>query len=77
MACSCGNLQCYICGENVKGYGHFNPDTTTCPLYGDSKLQTKVMKAGAAAIEEALRKDGRLREEDLRVDGIRGCRPEF
>jgi hypothetical protein len=69
ITCSCGNQQCYLCGENVSDYTHFYREQggPACPLFGESPIQTKAMNARAAGV---LRKGGLLSGEDVTVKEI-------
>ncbi|KAF5294533.1 hypothetical protein FQR65_LT10725 [Abscondita terminalis] len=52
MTCPCGALMCYICGQPVKDYTHFNglggSNTELCPLYSDTnELHKNAVLEGA------------------------------
>lgn len=73
MTCSCGNLQCYVCGESITDYKHFEvarKDGKKCPLYekDDQRLDTKIKQAQADAVKKVLEKEEGLNEEDVKVD---------
>jgi E3 ubiquitin-protein ligase RNF216 len=76
MTCSCGNLQCYICGENIKDYthfdrgeyAHFDRGGAACPLWDESRLRTKVHVAHTTTVRRVLEEDARLTEKDVMVD---------
>jgi len=73
MTCSCGNRQCYVCGENIQDYRHFDrkrKDGTACVLHenDESRLQTKVMNAQEEAVKKVLEEEDGLKEEDVKVD---------
>ncbi|KAK9881518.1 hypothetical protein WA026_016398 [Henosepilachna vigintioctopunctata] len=58
MTCSCGASMCYICGQAVSDYKHFNglggEKYELCPLYSDTNAINKlnVIKGAEAAKEE-------------------------
>ena len=73
MTCNCGNLQCYVCGQNVKDYRHFEQtrkDGTMCPLHenNDSRLEAKILNAREEAVKKVLEGEEGLDEEDVKVD---------
>ena len=73
MTCSCGNLQCYVCGESIKDYKHFEEagkEGKKCPLYekNDKRLDTKIRNAQADAVKKVLEEEEGLNEEDVKVD---------
>ena len=73
MTCSCGNLQCYVCGESIRDYKHFEvvrKDGTKCPLHekNDQRLDTKIRRAQADAVKKVLDEEEGLNEEDVKVD---------
>lgn len=73
MTCACGNLQCYVCGESVKDYRHFDvprKDGKKCPLHEDSnqRLEMKIKKAQEDAVKKVLEEGEGLNEEDLKVN---------
>jgi hypothetical protein len=73
MTCNCGNLQCYVCGQNVKDYRHFEQvrkDGTKCPLHenNDSRLEAKILSAREEAVKKVLEDEEGLDEEDVKVD---------
>jgi hypothetical protein len=73
MTCNCGNLQCYVCGQNVKDYRHFEQtrkDGTKCPLHenNDSRLEAKILNAREEAVKKVLEDEEGLDEEDVKVD---------
>jgi len=71
-----------MCGENVKDYTHFDGGAyayfdrggPACPLYDESRLQTKVKNAHTAAVKRVLEEEVRLTEEDVMVDKFFGQR---
>jgi hypothetical protein len=74
MSCSCGNLQCYVCGESIKDYRHFEGQRKdgkpTCPLHenNDSRLENKIKQAHQDAIQKVLEEGNGLEEKDVKVD---------
>jgi Zinc finger, C2H2 type len=72
IKCDCGNLQCYVCEENVKDYTHFAdpPNGCKCPLYGDMQefLKKQVAVAQERTVRELLKVNGELEDKDVRVD---------
>ena len=73
MTCSCGNLQCYVCGKSIKDYHHFGraegPNGTKCPLHekDDSRLEKKLRDAREEAVKKVLDDQADVEEEDIRV----------
>jgi len=84
MTCSCGNLQCYLCGKKVKDYthfdrgeyAHFDRGGPSCPLYDESRLRAKIDDAHKAAVRRVLEGDERLTEKDVMIDEFKGPRPQ-
>ena len=73
MTCSCGNLQCYVCGQNIKDYTHFDGpkgDGKACPLHenNDMRLQIKIQEAQKEAVKKVMEEGEGLDEEDVKVD---------
>jgi len=74
MTCTCGNLQCYVCGENITGYQHFETprkDGSKCVLHenDDQRLVQKIQAAQADAVKKVLEERGHeLKEDDIKVD---------
>jgi hypothetical protein len=73
MTCTCGNLQCYVCGQNIKDYNHFEQgrgNGTKCPLHenNDSRLEAKILNAREEAVKKVLEEEEGLNEEDVKVD---------
>jgi E3 ubiquitin-protein ligase RNF216 len=73
MTCNCGNLQCYVCGESIKDYRHFEvvrKDGSKCPLHEntDQRLETKIKNAQEVAVKKVLEERDDLNEDDLKVD---------
>ena len=73
MICSCGNRQCYVCGENIQDYSHFDrprDDGTKCVLHesDESRLQRKIMNAQEKAMKKVLEEEKGLKEEDVKVE---------
>jgi hypothetical protein len=68
MTCNCGNLQCYVCGESIKDYRHF--ENGKCPLHEqtDARLDSKIMNAQEEAVKKVMEEEAGLKEEDLRVE---------
>lgn len=68
MTCNCGNLQCYVCGQNIRDYRHF--ERGKCPLHeqNDKRLDTKIMDAQELAMKQVMEQEEGLKEEDLRVE---------
>lgn len=72
-----------MCGENVQDYTHFDRGEyahidrggPACPLYDESRLQTKVNDAHKAAVKRVLEEDAGLTENDVMVDKFYGRRP--
>src|SRR2546423_14296959 len=63
--CACGNKQCDVCSENVKGYEHFDraqngtvKGNLKCPLYDDAAKRSKeeVSAAQVEAVSKGLQK---------------------
>ncbi|KAK5647902.1 hypothetical protein RI129_002794 [Pyrocoelia pectoralis] len=70
MTCSCGALMCYVCGQPVKDYNHFNgpggEKTNLCPLYSDTnQLHKEAILRGA---EEAKNEIGINNSKKLKID---------
>ncbi|XP_046744339.1 uncharacterized protein LOC124410199 [Diprion similis] len=67
MTCPCGAMTCYICGEPVKDYKHFNGQgsdrTDLCPLWSDNKVLNAetVIVVAKAAEKEILKKNPLLK----------------
>ncbi|XP_046427261.1 uncharacterized protein LOC124183163 [Neodiprion fabricii] len=67
MTCPCGATTCYICGEPVKDYKHFNGQGSDradlCPLWSDNKvLNAETVRVVAKAAEkEILKKNPHLK----------------
>lgn len=73
MTCTCGNLQCYVCGESIQDYRHFEAvrkDGTKCPLHEntDKRLEAKIKNAQKVAVKKVLEEQRDLNEEDVKVD---------
>lgn len=70
MTCLCGNLQCYICSENVTGYDHFGKSIGKCALYDDTaeRQRREVAAAQGTAVQNVLLKRNDVTIEDLTVD---------
>ena len=68
MTCPCGNLQCYICSQNVTGYDHFGEGK--CPQYDNTKKrhQREVAAAQKRAVQNILERRGDVKEDDIMVD---------
>jgi len=68
IICPCGNLQCYICSENVSTYEHFG--NGKCPQYDDTARRQRrdVAKAQGRAVKDVLKKTTDLTVEDVAVD---------
>jgi len=68
IICPCGNLQCYICSENVSTYDHFG--NGKCPQYDDTvkRQRREVAKAQGRAVKDVLKKTADLTVEDVTVD---------
>jgi len=68
IICPCGNLQCYICSENVLTYEHFG--NGKCPQYDDTvkRQRRDVAKAQGRAVKDVLKKTADLTVEDVAVD---------
>ena len=84
IKCSiCGNEQCHICKENIKGYLHFdnsdNSNNSTCDLYDDEKrrkrLHDKVTAAESSAIKRLLSQEPSISPEKLTVTDTKGKAP--
>ncbi|KAI5806741.1 hypothetical protein DFH27DRAFT_479993 [Peziza echinospora] len=76
MTCSrCHTLHCYVCGQAIKGYGHFNDPSrggkaeNTCPLFDntDERHNDDVQKAALAAIDKIIAENPDISKEDLEV----------
>jgi hypothetical protein len=52
MKCVCGNIQCFVCSQNIQDYSHFGEDK--CPLFDDTteRLRTEVATAQERAIRD-------------------------
>jgi TRIAD3 protein (E3 ubiquitin-protein ligase RNF216) len=77
MRCTCGNLQCYICGENkVDGYSHFYNDFdlsskgggAKCPRWGQGRVREEVKEARDEAVKRELAADPRRKRDDVMVE---------
>src|SRR6202022_2637 len=71
MKCNCGNVQCFVCSQNVMGYDHFDRKTgTMCPMYGDmvELLRSQVASAQEETIKTLLQSRNELTDDDVRVD---------
>ena len=68
MTCPCGNLQCYICSQNITGYDHFGEGK--CPQYDDTKERHRreVAAAQERAVHDFLERRGDIKEDDITVD---------
>ena len=68
IVCPCGNLQCYICSENVTTYDHFGYGR--CPQYDDTvkRQRREVAKAQGRAVKDVLKETTDLTVEDVTVD---------
>jgi hypothetical protein len=68
MTCPCGNLQCYICSQNITGYDHFGKGK--CPQYDDTKERHRreVAAAQERAVQNLLERRGNTKEDDIMVD---------
>ena len=66
MTCRCGNRQCYVCGQNVLDYSHFDPGGR-CPMYCDERLlsDVQVSKARDEMIQKLRRENPDLQDEEL------------
>src|ERR1700738_677335 len=75
MTCNCGNLQCYVCGENIADYRHF--EKGKCPLHeqNDTRLDAKIMTAQENAVKKVMEEEAGLQEEDIRVEAARQNNP--
>jgi hypothetical protein len=73
MTCNCGNLQCYVCGESIRDYRHF--ENGKCPLHEqtDARLDSKIMNAQEEAVKKVMEEEAGLKEEDLRVEAARNA----
>jgi TRIAD3 protein (E3 ubiquitin-protein ligase RNF216) len=82
MSChSCGNLQCYVCSQNIRDYNHFdqNPRGTAamagssksklCPLYDnvEERHEREVKEAEAAARAQVVEDNPDVSAEDLEI----------
>src|SRR5438270_458144 len=75
--CACGNKQCDVCSENVKGYEHFDraqngtgKGNLKCPLYDDAAKRSKeeVSAAQVEAVTRVLQDRTDLTAEEVTVD---------
>jgi len=66
MTCRCGNRQCYVCGQNVLDYSHFDGGGR-CPMYCDEKVlsDTQVGKAREETIQKLRKTRPDLKEDEL------------
>jgi hypothetical protein len=73
MTCSCGNLQCYVCGKSIKDYFHFQrkegPNDAICPLYetDNLRIEKKIKDAQMETVKKVLEEQSELNEEDVQV----------
>lgn len=72
MTCTkCRNLQCYVCGENVKSYEHFGKSPDKCPVhdnYGVSvRHDDEVKKAEQKAKAKIQAENTEISEADLAI----------
>lgn len=77
MTCpSCGNLQCYICSETLKGYEHFSQHPGgearpggKCPLYDnlEARHEREVKAAEEAARAQVVANNPEVTAEDLEI----------
>ena len=69
----CGNIQCYLCSQDITDYSHFASDEfgSRCPMNGETTavLQKQVAEAQEATVQRLLRLQSNLKDEDIRVDG--------
>jgi len=80
MHCSCGNLQCYVCGESISDYSHFDrgrSNGSKCPLNDDvRRVESKIRQAREEAVKKVLEDVEGVSVEDVKVDmGNIGPRP--
>ena len=70
ITCSCGNIQCFVCSKNVDGHGHFGYDNEDCPLFDNTRVRQRraVATAQEEAVQERLKMDVALTEDDLLID---------
>jgi len=71
ITCRCGNIQCYLCGVNVQAdHSHFGEpeDGKGCPLFGEELLNEQVVVAQERTVQELLKNEVGLEDDDIRVD---------
>ena len=72
MYCSCGNLQCYVCGESIRDYSHFDrrrSNGSKCPLNDNvQRLESKIRQAQEDAVKKVLEDVEGVSVDDLKVD---------
>ena len=75
ITCDCGNKQCYVCGTNVADYTHFDDSRRggKCPLNGEMHdlLDEQVAVAQERTVQELLKHQAELDDDDIRVDKFR------
>ena len=67
---ACGKSQCYVCGESICDYDHFQYPGRSCPLYfnDDGEVwDAKIRKAQVDTATRLLEEKG-LNEEDVGVE---------
>lgn len=61
MTCTCGAKMCYVCGEAVQDYSHFE-NGLRCPLYTENlnRFHQQAVMRGAASAKAELGVNGNL-----------------
>jgi hypothetical protein len=79
MVCSCGNMMCYVCQEDISGqsrdagYQHFHKAGSKCPLYDAQGTERHDLDADAAekeAIKKVKAQEGNedLEDKELQIE---------
>lgn len=70
MVCDCGNEQCFVCSENINGYGHFGDLPGMCPQSEDTeqRLRMEVASAQNNMVREILEGQTEWTEAEVMVD---------
>jgi hypothetical protein len=70
ITCSCENIQCFVCSQNIDGHDHFGYGDEDCPLFDNTRVRQRraVATAQEEAVQVRLEMDGALTEDDLLID---------